>query len=337
MVTGLAYSPSFLSHAMPAGHPERPARLRSIVEHLQTVGTWDRMVVWEPSPVAEATLELVHTPAHIAFIKDLIARGGGRIDMDTGASPTSWEPALRAAGAVVEAVDRVSAGALQNAYCIVRPPGHHATQSQAMGFCLFNNVAIAVQWLLSNDRAAKVAILDYDVHHGNGTQDIFIAEPRVLYVSTHQYPFYPGTGHWREAGDGTTVNLSLPAGCGDKVYTHALERIIEPIVRRFAPDFIVVSLGFDAFWNDPLASMRLSIAGYASLLKSALDLAEGRLVVALEGGYNLLALAQGSDLACNLLLGEPPAPDPLGPSPEQLSLVEVEGLLKAIADLHGVG
>jgi acetoin utilization deacetylase AcuC-like enzyme len=212
-----------------------------------------------------------------------------------------------------------------------------------MGFCLFNNVAIAAAWLLGSGRARRVAILDYDVHHGNGTQDAFYSSADVLYVSTHQYPFYPGTGHWREtgsgAGDGYTVNISLPAGSGDLVYAGALAQLIEPVVRRYEPDFILVSLGFDAFWGDPLASLALSIGGaYTSLLRSAISLAgslcNGRLVVALEGGYDLGALAHGSEAVCQLLMGNQQPVDPLGPSPLELPLAQVEPLLSSIRSLH---
>ena len=332
--TGLAYSESFLSHAMPVGHPERPARVSAIVDHLRECGAWAAMATWEPRPADDATLELVHSAAHVAFIRDLIARGGGRIDADTGASASSWEPAVRAVGAVVEAVDRVTNGSLANAYCVVRPPGHHATPSQAMGFCLFNNVAIAAAWLLREQRAQRIAILDYDVHHGNGTQDVFFEDPRVLYVSTHQYPLYPGTGHWQERFDGTTVNIALPPGSGDDVYAGVVSRLVEPIVRRFNPDFTLVSLGFDAFWRDPLANLRLSLTGYAALLQSALALANGRLVVALEGGYDLEALAHGSEMVCRLLHGEPPPADPLGPPPDQLPQEAVAPLLERMAELH---
>jgi acetoin utilization deacetylase AcuC-like enzyme len=276
-------------------------------------------------------------------MREFIARGGGHLDADTVASPGSWEAAVRAVGGVVEAVDSVSGGRMDNAFCLVRPPGHHATPDQAMGFCLFNNVAIAAAWLLKNTSAKRIAVLDYDVHHGNGTQDTFYERSDLLYVSTHQYPFYPGTGHWRETGSGPgagyTINLSLPAGSGDSVYAAALEQIIDPGVRRYAPDFLLVSLGFDAFWADPLASLRLSIGGaYTPLLRSARDLAktlcDGRLVVALEGGYNLDALAHGAQAVCQLLLGEDPPADPLGPPPDQLSLSEVQPLLSAIRALH---
>jgi acetoin utilization deacetylase AcuC-like enzyme len=317
--------------------------LRAIVAQLQSGGMWDRALVWEPAPTDQSTLELVHSAAHVAYIRDLTARGGGRIDADTVASAGSWEAALRAAGGLVEAVDLVSAGALDNAFCLVRPPGHHATPSQAMGFCLFNNVAIAAAWLLSTGRAERVAILDYDVHHGNGTQDAFYSRADVLYISTHQYPLYPGTGHWRETGSGSgegyTLNVSVPPGSGDVVFAAALDQIIDPAVRRYKPDFILVSLGFDAFWADPLASLRLSIAdAYTPLVRSAVDLAgalcNGRLVVALEGGYDLRALAHGAEATCHLLMGEEPSPDPLGPPPDQLSLTDINPLLSEIRALH---
>jgi acetoin utilization deacetylase AcuC-like enzyme len=340
VTTGLAYSKTFLDHAVPAGHPERPARVSAIVEHLQVSGLWHSLDVWEPAPASDATLELVHTPDHVAYIRELTQKGGGRIDLDTGASAGSWEPAVRAVGAVLEAVERVLHGTLTNAYCVVRPPGHHATPGQAMGFCLFNNVAIAARWLLDQGLAERVAILDYDVHHGNGTQDVFFNDPRVLYLSTHQYPFYPGTGHWREVGHGTTVNVPLPQGAGDLVYADVVSRLVEPVFRRFRPSFVLVSLGFDAFWRDPLANLRLTLNGYETLLRSAfrlaLELCGGRLVVALEGGYDLQALAHGSELVCRLLLGEEPPPDPLGGPPEQLPPDAFVPLLERMRELHQI-
>jgi acetoin utilization deacetylase AcuC-like enzyme len=306
---------------------------------------WGRLAVWEPASCDPTTLELVHSAEHVASVRRITERGGGRIDADTVASPGSWEAALRAAGGLLEAVQRVCDGQLNNAFCAVRPPGHHATPTQAMGFCLFNNVAIAAAWLLSTGRARRVAILDYDVHHGNGTQDAFYDRSDVLYVSTHQFPLYPGTGHWRETGagpgQGCTLNIAVPPGSGDEVYAAALEQIIEPAVRRYQPDFVLVSLGFDAFWDDPLASLRLSIGGaYTPLIQSALNLAVQlcgrRVVVALEGGYNLDALAHGGEMVCRLLMGDVPPPDPLGPPPSQLRLAEVQPLLTAIRQLHGL-
>jgi acetoin utilization deacetylase AcuC-like enzyme len=342
---GLAYSPTFLAHDTGPYHPERAARLEAIVDGLRSAGTWERLEVWEPQPADESVLKLVHTPEHVAAMRELVQRGGGAIDPDTLASPGSWGAALRAAGACVEAVERVHEGALDAAFCLVRPPGHHATPHQAMGFCLFNNVAIAAAWLIATQRAQRVAILDYDVHHGNGTQDAFYGRGDVLYVSTHQYPLYPGTGFWREAGSGAgsgcTVNIAVPPGAGDAVYAAALEQVIEPVVRRYGPEFVLVSLGFDAFWGDPLAQLQLSLGGaYVPLLRSARSLAAelcgGRLVVALEGGYHLEALAYGGDAVCRLLLGDEPGADPLGPAPSALPLAAVEPLLRGLRELHKV-
>jgi acetoin utilization deacetylase AcuC-like enzyme len=340
-VTLLTYSPSFLGHSAGPHHPERPERLAAIVQALRRSGLWERVGHLEPEPADDATLELVHTPAHVAFIRQLGARGGGQIDADTAMSAGSLDAALRAVGALVEATDAVSAGRARNALSLVRPPGHHATPTQAMGFCLFNNVAIAAAWLLRERRAERVAILDYDVHHGNGTQDAFVDRADVLYISTHQHPLYPGTGGWSETGVGTTLNIPLPPGSGDDVYHLVRRRIVEPAVRRHQPDALFVSLGFDAFYNDPLAMLRLSIGGgYTPLLRSAVALADelcqGRLVVALEGGYDLDALAVGTSAVCQLLLGEEPAPDRLGPAPAQRAPDTVAPLVDAIRERHNL-
>jgi len=337
--TLVPYSPAFLGHSAGPQHPERPERLAAIVAALQRTGLWERVAQLEPEPADDAALELVHTPEHVAFVRELGARGGGQVDADTAMSPGSLDAALRAVGALLEATDAVSAGRARNALCLVRPPGHHATPTHAMGFCLFNNVAIATAWLLQERRAERVAILDYDVHHGNGTQDAFVERTDVLYVSTHQHPLYPGTGHWSETGAGTTLNIPLPPGSGDDVYQVVRERIVEPAVRRYQPDLLFVSLGFDAFYNDPLAMLRLSVGGgYTPLLRSALDLADelcqGRLVVALEGGYDLNALAVGTSAVCQLLLGEAPASDPLGPAPAQRAPATTAALVDAIRERH---
>jgi acetoin utilization deacetylase AcuC-like enzyme len=264
-------------------------------------------------PVPEATREQllrVHTAAHV----DAVAATAGRtvrFDPDTQAGPRSYAAALKAAGAVADATARVLEGSLDRAFCLSRPPGHHAEADRAMGFCLFNNVAVAAAEALARG-VARVAIVDIDVHHGNGTQDIFESDPRVLYVSSHAFPFYPGTGALREvgagAGRGFTVNLPLPAGMGDAEYARVYRDIVEPIGRAFAPEIVIVSAGFDAWGGDPLAPMGLSERGYGELADVCLAIAEGpargRVVVALEGGYDLRGIALSSGAVAGALLGD---------------------------------
>jgi acetoin utilization deacetylase AcuC-like enzyme len=237
------------------------------------------------------------------------------------------------------ATEAVLEGRVDSAYALVRPPGHHATAQRSMGFCLFNNVAVAAAWALETQGLQRVAIVDFDLHHGNGTADIFAADPRVLYVSTHQYPFYPGTGHWRErgqgAGQGTELNIPLPAGVGDDGYAMAYERLALPLLRRFRPELMLVSAGYDAHWADPLAWMLLSIDGYRRivelLLGAARELCPGRLVFCLEGGYHSDALSHGVATTFAALLDRPYA-DPLGPANEPEE--EVEARLEEIAHYH---
>lgn len=317
----------------------------AIVDQLESEGLWTEEAVFEPQPADEEQLLLVHSPAHVARVRELAARGGGWLDPDTHVSPASWDAARRAAGGGLQAVQEVAHGDCASALCLVRPPGHHATPDRAMGFCLFNNVAVAAQWLIQSRLAERIAILDFDVHHGNGTQEAFYERRDVLYISTHQYPFYPGTGAAADIGNGpgqgATANIPLPAGAGDAVYKLALETLIEPLVIRHRPDFLLVSLGFDAFWDDPLASLRLSInGGYVPLLQSTAELAKrlcgGKLVIVLEGGYHLGALGHGAASACRVLLGQVPGADPLGPPPSQMEPSRMQPLFKMLTELHGL-
>jgi acetoin utilization deacetylase AcuC-like enzyme len=276
-------------------HPEGADRISSLVEHLRGTDLWDRLAVARPEPATEDDILLVHTRAHLALIKKA-AEGAGRwLDPDTHVSPRSYEIALLSAGGAIKAVDLWDDGLTP--FALIRPPGHHATPDRAMGFCLFNNVAIAARRLL-DDGCERVAILDWDVHHGNGTQAAFYNEPRVLFVSLHQWPHYPGSGFFNECGgagaEGRTVNLPLPAGCDDGDYASAFDRVVEPTVSQFAPQAILVSAGQDIHRDDPLGSMRVTEAGFADLALRCVRLAaqgEGKLAFVLEGGYDRAATA----------------------------------------------
>ncbi len=292
---GFVYDPLYLEHRPPAGHPERPERLAHLVHKLKDDGVWDTLHHMAPVPATEKQLLAVHTPEQIDLIKKVSARGGGPLDEvgDTHASARSYEAALLAAGGVVTAIDAVLTGKTNAAFCAVRPPGHHAERDRAMGFCLFNNVAIGARHAQQRHGIERVAILDWDVHHGNGTQHSFEDDPTVLYVSLHQYPFYPGTGARREQGigrgEGYTLNFPLPAGTGENVYISIFEGEIVPSLERFRPGLLLISAGFDAHGNDPLANMALSEHSFKKLTDLVKRIAP--VVSVLEGGYDLDALA----------------------------------------------
>jgi acetoin utilization deacetylase AcuC-like enzyme len=264
---------------------------------------------------------------------------------DTIANRGTYAAAVRAAGACLGATEAVVKGEYASAFCLTRPPGHHAVAHGPMGFCFFNSVALAAAHARAALGIERVAIVDIDIHHGNGTQDAFYADGSVLYVSTHQYPYYPGTGDWRETGQGggagTTLNLPLPAGCGDIEYGRAFEAVIEPKLKQFRPALILVSAGYDAHFADPIdgAAMRLSCAGYASLVArlraSAAQLCGGRLVLALEGGYDLTALPWSVRNSIEALLGEEATPDPVGLAPNA-PRPDIEPLIGVLKQLHGL-
>jgi acetoin utilization deacetylase AcuC-like enzyme len=318
---GLVYNPVFLDHRNPPGHPERVERLSATVAHLSAQGLLDRL---EPvaAPRAErAALERVHTAPYLDQL-DALEGESGNLDPDTYFSTGSVEAAYRAAGGGVALTSKVHKGELDGGFALLRPPGHHAEADRAMGFCLLNNVAVAAAALRA-DGVKRVAILDWDVHHGNGTQHMFEADPAVLYLSTHQAPFYPGTGAageiGRGPGAGTTVNFPMPGGCGDVAYLDAFDTVLVPILEQFRPEILLVSAGFDAYVEDPLASMRVTTAGYAQMAQRLRSFADrvcgGRIVYFLEGGYDLDGLAEGVE-ACILDLLEPAPLGELAPRGE---------------------
>lgn len=290
----------FADHRPPNPHPERPERFTAARDALRDAGLAKRGTLLASRAAEESELGLVHTAGYLSTLTKTVPGKSGWLDADTYYSPETWRAAVTAAGAAIDATSAVMSGEFERAMAIVRPPGHHAEADRAMGFCLLNNVGIAAA-AAREAGAARVAIVDWDVHHGNGTQHSFYSDPSVLYMSTHQYPFYPGTGASDEIGEGAgvgaTVNVALPSGCGDDEYIASFEQVIVPELRRFHPDLILISAGFDAYTNDPLAGMCVSAAGYgrlAELLRDvAVDTCDGRLVCVLEGGYDLEGLGSG--------------------------------------------
>ena len=259
-------------------------------------------------------------------------------------SPDSYDAALYAAGGVIEATDAVISGKVNSAFALVRPPGHHATATAAMGFCLFNNIAIAARHALKKHKIEKVAIIDFDVHHGNGTQEAFDSDPQVLYISTHQYPHYPGSGTIYETGSGAAqgskVNIPLPAGSGDDEYRQVFEQIIVPATKRFRPELILVSAGYDPHWADHLAMMEVSVTGFAQIarfIKSLADeLCQGRIVLTLEGGYNLKAQALAVKATFDILFGNPDIEDPIGQPERRRASPDISELVTQIRKIHKI-
>jgi acetoin utilization deacetylase AcuC-like enzyme len=311
-MTTLLYShPSSAVHDPGPGHPESPARIRAILTLLEREERKGALMGVHRAEAPRATreqLERAHTGRYVdAILGAEPASGYRRIDPDTAMSPGSGEAALRAAGAAAAAVGAVFGGEAQNAFCALRPPGHHAEPERAMGFCLFNNVAIGALEALAVHRLERVSIFDFDVHHGNGTQAIFAEEPRVQYLSTHQWPLYPGTGARAETGVGNLLNRPLPAGTGSKEWRRVVAADILPAIDGFAPELVMISAGFDAHRADPLAMLELEEADYAWVTREAMALADrhaaGRVVSVLEGGYDLNALAQSCLAHLNALRG----------------------------------
>jgi len=309
---GLLLDDISLEHAEPAGHPERAERLRAIAREVDAGGFWDRALRLRSRPATRAELEAAHAPKLLDLLERELPGQEGHVDADTYFAPRSWEAALHAAGGTVQMVERALAGDIDAGAALVRPPGHHATGDRPMGFCLVNNVAVAARAARAQG-AKRVAIVDWDLHHGNGTQDIFWEDPDVLYVSTHQYPFYPGTGAVDEigegAGRGATINLPMPAGAGDAEYEHVFARAIGPALRAYAPDLLLISAGFDAHVRDPLGQLRLSTGAFHRLTHRLRDAVGAAPIVAvLEGGYDLEGLATSTRAMLEALEGPLAAP-----------------------------
>ena len=309
--TGFVYHPDYLLHDPGSGHPERPARLEAIVSRLKTQGLNDDLISIDPQPVDDAWLAEVHTKDYLKRLEESVKTAPVYLDPDTGLSAESVSVAKLASGGVLAAVDAVMTGKVNNAFVAQRPPGHHALPDRAMGFCLINHVAVAARYVQQKYNLTRVLIVDWDVHHGNGTEHMFYTDPTVFYFSTHQSPYYPGTGAATDTGSGAgvgfTLNVPLAAGSGDVEIARVFEDKLVPAMDDFQPEFVLISAGFDAHRDDPLAALELTEAGYQELTRIVMDIAdryaEGRIVSLLEGGYDLDALARSVDAHVRTLAG----------------------------------
>src|SRR5579884_139071 len=356
MTTGLIYDPIFLEHLTPPNHPDQPARLLSAMQVLEALGWLERegLVLLPPREASADELAAVHEREYIHKVAEASrkaaereAKGGRNTSFfatDTYVSAKSYEAAVKAAGAPLTAIDAIMKGEINNAYCLVRPPGHHAVAEAAMGFCLFNNVAVAARYAIDRYGLERVMIIDFDVHHGNCTQEMFYDDPRVLYFSTHQAPFYPGTGASDELGEGpgygTTINVPLPATTGFETLEPVFRQVMAPAADRFDPQLILVSTGFDAHWDDPLGNFNLSTAGFSKLvgviIEEANFLCDGRLVMVQEGGYSIRAMACCVATCINLLLGDDAAVDDLGQAPDMPYRLNSDVLIAELRRIHNL-
>lgn len=302
--TGIVADARVQKHDPGPGHPERPARYRAIMEGLEASGLLKHLARIEARSATDDELALVHTRDYIALVEREVALGRGQLSTgDTDIGADSIESARVAAGSVLSGVDAVFSGHIANAFCVVRPPGHHASQATGMGFCLFNNIAIGARYAQHRHGAERVLIVDWDVHHGNGTQDVFYRDGSVLFFSTHQSPWYPGTGAASERGEsqgaGKSINCPFPAGSGRREIVGACQEVLLPAAEEFRPDFLMISAGFDSRINDPLGHFLLADDDFAELTHMmtgfAADHCAGRLVSVLEGGYNLDGLGRASE------------------------------------------
>lgn len=339
---GFVYDDIVLDHDM-GTHPENGSRMTSTMALLEEGGLLDGVRRIPARAASAEELALVHDGRYVAAVERAARGGGGWADPDTLITPRSYDVAAHVVGGTLNALDAVISGEVRSAYCLVRPPGHHATPVQAMGFCLFNHVAIAAAQARAKHGLERVAIIDFDVHHGNGTQDAFYGDAGVLYVSTHEYPFYPGTGAADETGEGAgrgyTVNVPMPHGSGDDEHARAFEEIVAPVVRRFGPQLVLVSAGFDAHFADDIALQHVSVDGYGRLVsivkRLADELCDGRLVMAQEGGYHLVALPWCVRRSIELLRGDAPTADPLG-TVETRTPAGFDEMLAQVRSIHGL-
>ncbi len=312
MSVGIVKDDLFLEHITDDYHPENPNRLRSIYSMLETMSD-EGIVMVPPRRATREEIALNHNAAYIDYIAATSGKPSKRLDPDTVTSPKTFEASCFAAGGVLSLIDKLEASEIQSAFALVRPPGHHAERDRAMGFCIFNNIAIGARYLEKQYNAKKILIVDFDLHHGNGTQHSFYRDATVLYFSAHQYPYYPGTGWYEEIGEGDgegyTINVPMSYGMSDEDYLYAFREVLVPVSDIYKPEMVLVSAGFDAYYNDPLGGMGVTEGGYAMMTKVLLEIAKkhskGMALFALEGGYDLSGLASSVKAVITEMKGDP--------------------------------
>ena len=344
MSVGVVYDPIYLEHGI-RGHVENATRLVEVMSLLDRSNLQEQLVFISPQQASVDDIARVHSMQYIHYIETVSNAGIASrwLDADTAVSGASYQAALYAAGGVMTGVDYVMQNKLNYVFALVRPPGHHATRNRAMGFCLFNNIVIATRYALEKyNNIERILIADFDVHHGNGTQEAFYKDPHVVYFSVHQHPLYPGTGTLYECGEGEgeghIVNVPLPPGCGDDEYMRVCDAILLPVAQRFMPQLVMVSAGYDAHWTDPISAMQVSTTGFARVVSQlkyiAQQFSSDRIVLTLEGGYNPPALALSVKATLDVLRGEKDIADPLGLPPAKGAEKDISDILNNVKKLH---
>ena len=339
LLTGIVYDQIFLKHDLP-GHPENAKRLEAALAGLKENNLIEKLNQVKSRKADMEEIIFCHTKEYVEHIKKFCERGGGYLDPDTYTNEHSFNAAAVAVGSSIDLTKAVIKGELKNGFALLRPPGHHALNNRSMGFCLFGNISIAAKAALNQQGIERVAIVDFDVHHGNGTQALIGDDPNIFFISTHQYPFYPGTGSLREIGmgeaEGTVMNIPLAAGVGDNGLKEIYKEVVIPALKRFKPDLILVSAGYDAHWDDPLANLILSLTGYnwisRELIKCANEICSGKIIFFLEGGYNLDVLRYGVTNTIRNLMRIEMFDDPLGPS--KTTEPDINKLIKELHQIH---
>ena len=339
--TGIVYDGIFHKHDQP-GHPENSNRLKSIVTGLKDQNLFEKIELIKSRSANQEETALCHSKEYIEYVEEFCWKGGGYLDPDTYSNKYSYEASIKAVGSSIDLTNLVIDEKLKNGFALLRPPGHHALANKSMGFCLFGNIAIAAKVALTKSEINKVAIVDFDVHHGNGTEALIGDDTNILFISSHQYPFYPGTGSLTEIGkgeaEGTIINIPFPAGVGDDGFSKAYHEIVIPSIKKFKPDLMLISAGYDAHWNDPLANLNLSLSGFdlisRQLINTADEICSGKIVFFLEGGYNLEVLKFGVTNSIKSLIGIEDYKDPIGITSYQEP--NIEKLIKELKTIHNL-